>query len=159
MNTADQVVRFFEKKQNWLQGNIDLGCSKSKLKELCRTRWMERYDSFSMFLDILQVIVTTLDEFSHERNTTSAGAAHPQSLLNSVCSCQFIICFVIVHQCLGYLHGLCGSWQERSLDESKAMEKVSIVTSTLRDCRVDVETAHNAWFKKECRTHSQGPFR
>ena len=151
MNTADQVVRFFEfspKKQHRLEENIDEGFSKSKLKELCRTRWVERYYSFSVFLDVLPAIVATLEEFRHERNTRSAGAADPQSLLNSVRSCQFIVCLVIVHQCLGYLHGLCRSLQERSLDVSKAMEKVSIVTATIRECRVEVETTHDTWFKK-----------
>jgi hypothetical protein len=82
MCTSDQVVKFFEyspKKQTVLEKLIDETVndetSRTELKQLCRTRWVERHDAFSVFLDFFPAIVQTLEHFTKLPNTRTPGAA------------------------------------------------------------------------------------
>lgn len=75
MGTADQVVRFFEfspRKQVVLEEQLDIftasATSRSKLKELCRTRWVERHDAFAIFLELLPAISEALEIFAKHKN-------------------------------------------------------------------------------------------
>ena len=64
-------------KQQRLEANIDkltTGTKKTKLKELCRTRWVERHDAFEVFIDLLQIaVVETLEEYSQLPSTRKPG--------------------------------------------------------------------------------------
>jgi hypothetical protein len=58
--------------------------SRTKLKQLCRTRWVERHDAFSVFLDFFPAIVQTLEHFAKLPNTRTPGAADATFLLYSI---------------------------------------------------------------------------
>jgi hypothetical protein len=113
MCTADQVVKFFEyspKKQTVFEKLIDEtvndDTSRTKLKQLCRTRRVERHDVFSVFLDFFPAIVQTLEHFTKLPNTRTPGAADATSLLYSICYFEFIVAIVIVQMCLAFMKGL-----------------------------------------------------
>ena len=63
MQTADNVCRFFSnspKRQLALEKWISQICSEEKrkcLKEMCRTRWVERDEAFEVFTDLFLPIV------------------------------------------------------------------------------------------------------
>ena len=63
MQTADNVCRFFSnspKRQLALEKWISQICSEEKrkcLKEMCRTRWVERHEVFEVFSDLFLPIV------------------------------------------------------------------------------------------------------
>jgi hypothetical protein len=152
MCTSDQVVKFFEyspKKQTVLEKLIDETVndetSRTKLKQLCRTRWVERHDAFSVFLDFFPAIVQTLEHFTKLPNTRTPGAADATSLLYSICNFEFVVAIVIVQMCLAFMKGLSRSLQERSLEVGRALENVNLVQSSLEDCRENVEQ-----FNRKC---------
>ena len=98
MTTADQVVKFFEfspKKQNILVEKVNKilkeGTRRTKLKELCRTRWVERHDAFEVLIDLYEPIVETLEHFATLPNTRTPGMADANSLLHAVTRFDFII--------------------------------------------------------------------
>ena len=67
MDLADSIVRFFDnspKRQNSLDSFIPEGESRRKLKELCRTRWVERHDSFDVFLLLYQALAHCMEYLS-----------------------------------------------------------------------------------------------
>ncbi|XP_069104128.1 52 kDa repressor of the inhibitor of the protein kinase-like [Argopecten irradians] len=155
MSTADQVVRFFEfspKKQDCLEEAINAlelpENKRHKLKELCRTRWVERHDAFDVFIDFLPATVETLEMYAKLPNTRTPGAADASSLLNSVCTFDFLVCLIIVHKCLGYLRGLSKSLQERTLDVGRALKNVTLVKASLQSCRDDIDNVHQEWFQE-----------
>ena len=68
MQTADNVCRFFSnspKRQLSLEKWISQICSEEKrkcLKEMCRTRWVERHEALEVFSDLFFPIVSCLEE-------------------------------------------------------------------------------------------------
>ena len=76
-----------------------------KLKALCRTRWVERHDAFEIFIELLPATVGALTSIQQHETRTDA-LADTTGLLHSITSFQFIICLVVVQQCLGYLKQL-----------------------------------------------------
>ena len=83
-----QVVLFFEwgpSKQQKLEENIEkltTGTKRTKLKQLCRTRWVERHDAFEVFIDLLPAIVETLEDYSQLPSTRKPGMPSASDLLN-----------------------------------------------------------------------------
>ena len=71
IQTADSISRFFKyspKRQlsleKWIN-DILPGEKRHKLKEMCRTRWVERHDAFEIFIDLFISTVSCLEEISH----------------------------------------------------------------------------------------------
>ena len=67
-----RVFKFSPKRQRLFDRAIDAGCaSKKKLTDACRTRWIERIDSYSVFLELMPALYMTLQamvypsEFQH----------------------------------------------------------------------------------------------
>ena len=155
MGAADQVVRFFEfspKKENTLLNVIKskekIETQKSKLKELCRTRWVERHQALDNFIELLPAVVETLETYSQMPNTRTPGAPDASSLLHSICNFDFIICLIIVRACLSYMQGLSKSLQERTLDVSLALKNVNVVRMSIQECRDKAELYHGRWFSE-----------
>ena len=67
MQTADAVARFFNnspKRQVLLETWIDKifpDERRKKLKEMCRTRWVERHEAFTVFFDLFLPLVSCLE--------------------------------------------------------------------------------------------------
>ena len=74
MDIADKVARFFNyspKCQLALEWHINqlhqeqVEVSKrKKLKELCKTRWVERHDAFEAFFELFNAILSCLEEMA-----------------------------------------------------------------------------------------------
>ena len=67
MQTADAVARFFNNspkrqvlRETWID-NVFQEERRKKLKEMCRTRWVERHKAFS-FSDLFLPVVTCFEE-------------------------------------------------------------------------------------------------
>ena len=59
-----------------------------KLKELCRTRWVERHDALEFFGDFLPAIVEAMEK-TKEMNKSPAAFSDTKSLVNNITSFQF----------------------------------------------------------------------
>ena len=68
-----EIARFFRysvKRQQLLDKVTDVSDSPvgaKKLKDACRTRWVERIDSYIVFLELLPALHTTLQAMAHPR--------------------------------------------------------------------------------------------
>ena len=56
------------------------------------------------------------------------------------------MCLVIVHRCMGHLHGLSKSLQPRSLDVTTTLKNVSLVKSSIQDCHDKGDAFHSSLF-------------
>ena len=66
MDIAGKISRFFsnsQKRQLFFESFLE-DERKTKLKELCRTRWFERYDAFEVFIHLYKPLVTCLETLS-----------------------------------------------------------------------------------------------
>ena len=156
-----QVVTFFEwgpHKQQKLETNIEkltTGTKKTKLKELCRTRWVERHDAFEVFIDFLPAIVETLEEYSQITSTRKPGMPSASDLLNAILKFDFLVTLVAVHKCLSYLKGLSKALQDSGLEITKAMKHISVVKDSLNDCWSDIDNFHNSLHEKASKLAEQ----
>ena len=70
MELSDSVSRFFKfspKRQASLEKFVDEEfvrnkTTKYKLKEMCRTRWVERHDAFEVFCQLFSVVVNCMED-------------------------------------------------------------------------------------------------
>ena len=88
-------------------------------------------------LDFFPAIAQILEHFAKlpKHTYTRLGAADVTSLLYSIGNFDFVIAIVIVQMCLAFKQGLRRSLQERSLDIGKAFKSVTLVHSSLEDCK------------------------
>ena len=68
MNTADSICRFFSnspKRQlafaTWIEQKLK-GERRSKLKSICKTRWVERHEAFEVFIDLSEPLICCLED-------------------------------------------------------------------------------------------------
>ena len=77
-----------------------------KLKELCRTRWVECHVSFDIFIDLYKTLATCLDLIASGRpdewNRETGADAH--SFLLSLSQFSFIVALVLTQKILSYIY-------------------------------------------------------
>ena len=150
MQTADTVARFFNyspKRQvlleTWID-NIFQEERRKKLKEMCKTRWVERHEAFTVFSDLFLPIVSCLEEMSlsssSEWNRETRSDA--QSLLLSLSQFSFIVTLVASHSVLAYTKGLSVKLQGPYVDVARAHREVETVKATLEGARCNVDAYH-----------------
>ena len=72
MQTADSVSRFFNNSpkrqlalEKWIDSVLPEEERRKKLKEMCRTRWIERHEAFEVFIDLFLPTVSCLKDIVH----------------------------------------------------------------------------------------------
>ena len=109
MQTADTVARFFNnspKRQvlldTWIDDTwIDNVCPEErhkKLKEMCKTRWVERHEAFTVYLPVVSCLeeIALSSSCGWNRETRS----DVQSLRLSLSQFPFIVTLVATHSVL-----------------------------------------------------------
>ena len=56
-----------------------------------------------------------------------------------------------VHKCLSYMKGLSKALQDSGLEIAKALDHISVVRDSLKDCRSDIDRFHNQLHEKACK--------
>ena len=117
--TIGEIARFFHfspKCQRFLEKAIMLinpSSGATKLKDACRTRWMERIDSYAIFLQLLPSlhaallgIVSPNEDLGTEWNWDADTLTKASGFLYQLESSAFLICFKILLEVLSCLKGL-----------------------------------------------------
>ena len=109
------IARFFNyspKQQlcldKWITDTLPTEEKRRKLKEVCKTRWVERYDSYEVFIDVFVPMVCCLEEIANssnvEWNRETRSEAH--SFLLALSHFSLIFALVMVHTILVSTRGL-----------------------------------------------------
>ena len=156
MQSADKVSHFFSnspKRQLALEKWIDdlfTHERQKKLKEMCRTRWIERHKAFESFLDLFMPIVCCLEEVANsspaEWNAETRSDA--QSLFLTVFRFSFVVALVFTQKILSYIKGVSVKLQGRYVDIARAHTEIENVKSTLYKLRSDVERFHTQTYNQ-----------
>ena len=120
-----------------------------KLKDLCRTRWIERIDALDRIKKLHFSIVACFESISAEgcRMWSPDSVTDASTLLLAITSTEFISALVITHGCLQYLRGLTTSLQEEAKDIVQAVSEIKTLTSSLKQVRESVDSYHSRWFE------------
>ena len=120
-----------------------------KLKDLCRTRWIERIDSLDRFQKLCSSIVACMERIRLEgTNRWSSDSVIDASTLLLAVTTEFLSALVITTGCLQYLLGLTCSLQAEAKDIVQAVSEVKTVIATLKDIRKNVDRYHSEWFRE-----------
>ena len=147
-----EIARFFSfsaKRQRLLDVAID-SCDSTpkakKLKDACRTRWVQRIDSYAVFLELLPALHTCLEAMVHPISHAELGTnwswdgetiTKANGFLFQLQSSTFLVAFQILIQVLHILRELTMKLQMQPIDVVYAYKMVSSVVSTLKALRRD----------------------
>lgn len=108
MDTGDSICRFFcnsPKRQlaleKWI-GEVLEGERRTKLKSLCKTRWVEQHEAFEVFVDLFVPLVCCFEDIKDSGEWNRETRADAQSLFLAFTRFPFIIALVITKDVLAY---------------------------------------------------------
>ena len=118
------------------------GLTVNKLKDLCRTRWVEK---------LYSSLVSCFQTISSEGSScwTSVSLTDASTLLLAISTTEFQSALVITSSSLNYLMALTKSLQSEAKDIVQAVSEIdnlTIVLQDLQDLRENVERYHDQWF-------------
>ena len=119
-----------------------------KLKDLCRTRWVERIDALDRFQTLHASIVACMESISIEGSSKWTPDTIPDAstLLLAISTTDFLSALVITNACLKYLLGLTRSLQTEAKDIVEAVAEINHIKSALHDVRENIDSYHSQWF-------------
>ena len=148
MDFSDSVCRFYKfspKRQASLEKFVDnefvrTKTTKYKLKEMCRTCWVERHDAFEVFCELFIVVVKCLQNIDKNENGTwnRKTVSDARSLLKGILYFPFIVTLIITKNIMSYSKILSVALQGTSVDIVKAFRMISLVKRTLQDAQVKI---------------------
>ena len=134
---------------------INSSSGATKLKDACRTRWIERIDSYAIFLQLLPSlhaallgIVSPNEDLGTEWNWDADTLTKANGFLYQLESSAFLICFKILLEVLSCLKGLTIKLQMRAIDVLYAYREVEGVISTLKVMRNESESEFKRIFEE-----------
>ena len=154
MDCADSVVRFFSnspKRQLFFEKCVDSERDanhqfeqRTKLKELCRTRWVERHDAFEVFVHLFKPLITCLETIA----LSPAGDWNRQtrqdanSLLHSLSRFPMLVALMLTREVLLLTKGLSIKLQGTYVDIVRAHNEVNLVKKHVEENRKKVVEFH-----------------
>ena len=111
-DTSDESSPIHDKGVKTESGNSQT--SKTKIKPLCETRWVERHTTLQDFEDLYEPLLVCLEEISMSKGSKtwdSHSKTEAQGLLYQIHSSTFIAAFHSARYLLGYTQSLSQSLQ------------------------------------------------
>ena len=111
MSCVDSIARFFHNSpkrqlclERWIIDIYPESEKRRKLKEVCRTRWVERHEAYEVFIDLFMAVVSCLEEIAQsppsEWNRDTCVDA--QSHLLHLSHFSFLVPLVLTQRVLAY---------------------------------------------------------
>ena len=161
--TVTEIANFFNyspKRQKCLQKVISIDqpdSQKTKIRDLCRTRWVERHIAYETFILLFPVVVKTLEVILHEEEHQQYGTETPwnwdrdtlskaSSYYHAICSFQFIVSLVVTMKTLAIIKPISVKLQKKSNDIIQAYKMISRTEEELRDARDNAEQVFKEWY-------------
>ena len=132
--------------------------SHTRLKGLCKTRWVERHTCLDVFLEIYEALITFLDailsphEYPDLPCTTgswdwdSDTRVKAQGLKAALSSFQIITVFMITKNTLDLVKLLTVKFQKRDQDIFEAYRMVDEVIESVKTTRKNIDTTFSLWY-------------
>ena len=128
--------------------HVNTESTAKKLKDVCRTHWIQRVDSYVVFLELLPAIHLTLQAMTCPNQYESLGTdwnwdgetvTKANGFLYQFQSSTFLVCFKILFEILSCLQGLTVKLQMQAIDVLYAYTEASSIISVLQNMRENSE--------------------
>ena len=162
MDSCHELFAFFDnspKRQKFLKIVIEALSperTKTKLKDLCKTRWVARHTSFETIFDLYEYIVITLNEICQPTNDVrfypndeewswdGKTKTMANGLRHTMTDFGFIVSFMCAKTMLEPMQPLVSSLQGRYVEVYLGFQKIEEVNSNYADIRNEID----AWFAR-----------
>jgi len=156
LGVIDKVFKFFDnhpKRQYLLNTSCAAdGLATSKLKSLCKTRWVQRIDALQLFVSMFVSIIKSFDQVTTNSSDWSRDSiTDAMSLCKAMLNFEFIITLITVERCMSFTHNLTTSLQAKAIDILKATQHVGVLRKVLTDFRSNIDVQFNTLFKNASR--------
>ena len=156
MDHIKEVCIFFkysEPRTKCLKHKIEKHCpeeSRTKLINVCETRWVAKIEGMCIFQSLFVAIVFALKKLAKNkkkeyRTDTTAGAT---SLFKLLTSFDFIVTLVIVRNLLDYVLPVTIKLQSKSNDIVNAVELIESVKKHFENMRPCIDYWHSKWYQE-----------
>ena len=160
-DSCQQAFLFFHnspKRQRFLDHVIGCSCpaaKKTKIKGLCKTRWVERHATFDTILELYPYLVQTWDEVCcpstceqlyPDENTwkwDSDSRSAANGLRHTFCGFEHIVAFMVSKQLLEPTRPIAECLQGRLQEVYFGFKKVDEVTQCYKCIRENLDAEHN----------------
>ena len=133
---VEEICLFFNYSPKWQQElqehikNLPVGTtSKTKLMDLCKTRWVAQIEAFEVFGDMLPALVSTFEVISTAHGGSAGSSKKASALLISSTRFWFLMSLEVTWAGLGFIKGLTISLQGQSMDICCAYNEIGTVIS------------------------------
>ncbi|XP_070605595.1 52 kDa repressor of the inhibitor of the protein kinase isoform X1 [Erythrolamprus reginae] len=119
------------------------------LKEIVRSHWTGRHDSFEIVVDLLQAVVLFLDSVSDASaawNSSLVGQANILSM--ALANFDFVVTVVIVKNVLSFTRAFGKNLQGQTSDVFFAASSLTAVLHSLNEVMENIEVYHEFWFEE-----------
>lgn len=121
---------------------------KTKLVDLCRTRWVEKHQALETFSELYLQVYTCLSQMCENSDLwDSETLTKATGFLHTIANSSFMVAFVVVRNCLRYLKPLTVKLQKKAKDIVQAYKEIKDVTTCITTMRADIDTVFGLWFE------------
>ena len=133
--------------------------SKISAYTVCQTRWIEKHDTFAVFVDILKPFVDFLKPFVvcldninsiHGRAWNRENPADAYSLLLALQKFSFVVCLIVAREILLITKPLSSQLQRSYTDIARAHHNIDQAKRQVRQNHDDLNKFHTLVYNKAC---------
>jgi len=130
--------------------DLGLDTQKTKVLNVCKTRWLERIDGLDRFFDLFVPLYNcfegmSLDVDGNCNEKTRTGGAHFFNLMGNF---RFIVSLVFTKNLLDRCEPATRALQSSTMDILAAVETISSLCSVAQDLRKNADDIHTEWYQQ-----------
>ncbi|XP_067930878.1 52 kDa repressor of the inhibitor of the protein kinase-like [Watersipora subatra] len=116
-----------------------------KLKDMCRTRWVQRHEVYATIVELFTILVTAFDsmqlDFSFDPDVRAKAISFAKAMRNS----EFIVAFMVLNNLLTVVQPLSINLQGKTMDVLRAHQ---LMDATVRNLYGFDETSFADWYSE-----------
>nr|XP_047129330.1 52 kDa repressor of the inhibitor of the protein kinase-like [Hydra vulgaris] len=156
-NKVRELSYFFnysENRQKFLEGSIlerEPQTHKKKLKDICRTRWIERIDGLNTFLEHYLSIFHALCIMASPESSVNKDTQNKSStFLNSIGTFHFVFTLVVTTRVFDFTLPVTRLLQSKTIDILDGLHLITALKNTFISIRNDIDSFHNNCYEAAC---------
>ncbi|XP_065665586.1 52 kDa repressor of the inhibitor of the protein kinase-like [Hydra vulgaris] len=156
-NKVRELSYFFnysENRQKFLEASIlerEPQTHKKKLKDICRTRWIERIDGLNTFLEHYLSIFHALCIMASPESSVNKDTQNKSStFLNSIGTFQFVFTLVVTTRVFDFTLPVTRLLQSKTIDILDSLHLITALKNTFISIRNDIDSFHNNCYEAAC---------
>ncbi|NXG40866.1 P52K kinase, partial [Psilopogon haemacephalus] len=122
----------------------------NELKQICRSQWTGRHDTFEVLVDLVQALVLCLDAVSSDSSVRWSNFIVGRAfvLSSALTDFDFIVTIVILKNVLSFTRAFGKNLQGQTIDVFFAASSLTAVLHSLNEVMENIEVYHEFWFEE-----------